>query len=82
MMLIEQAEEIAEKGCEHIKSCHSQCLLSKHGCGTGNLMDYKDGKFIARSFLAGVKWSEESAKRAAEYSNTQKTNLSIQCKKD
>lgn len=59
MTLIEQAEEIAKDGCGHITSCHSQCLLSKKGCGTGYLMNYNDGKYIARAFLNGVKYGRE-----------------------
>ena len=63
MTLIEQAEEIAEKGCDHIKSCQSQCLLSRHGCGTGRMFCYEDGKFIARAFLAGIKYQKGGKKQ-------------------
>jgi hypothetical protein len=58
MTLIEQAEEIAKNGYDHIKSCQVECLLTGQGCGMGAMMDYKDSKFVARAFLDGINYAK------------------------
>ena len=53
--LIEQAQQIIDSGCKHIKNCEKDCLLKKAEiCRAERLFDYDDGQHVAYGFLAGI----------------------------
>ena len=53
--IIEQAQQIIDSGCKHIKNCEKDCLLKKAEiCRAERLFDYDDGQHVAYGFLAGI----------------------------